>query len=477
MSLSLFPKHFFKHYLLVYILPVVVINSFLLIVFYFFFQSKIIALLIFILFLGFSLVLTTYLLSRHLGHLLHRTYLIGSKFNQTLPDYQEDFIYSDYDLFYEFDRALLKLGEKLKRGKRRLAHELEQGKTLMRYLHDPVVAIDIQGSCLFFNSAFATQFLDQKFLNIFSEKGLSISEVFRDPQFSSNLRNVIAEKKMIQFQLALPVRTNKIKNEFSIHISPLFEEKDQKTVYGAMILFHDITQYRQTEKLRLEFIENASHELRTPLTSVRGYLDLAISDLKNNQVLQAQKMLEVAQSGVERLVLLVNDLLDLSEVDHPSGLNISIFNPLELTEKVFHVLSPLASEKKMQLVLTSEVPMVRLDEARFEQVLINLVTNAIKYNPQYTIVKVTWNYNNQNQLKLKVEDNGVGIDPKHWDRLFDRFYRVEKSRDRSQGGTGLGLAIVKQIVESHKGSVHIEFPSQNETSKSGTCFVITLPES
>lgn len=432
----------------------------------------------FYLFVGLGLALfiglSAYLFTRQFSFLLRRTYRMSSKFRFILEEQDELGVDEDADLFLEMDRALSRVRSKLLKSRKRLAHELEQVKTLMRNLQDAVVTIGLRGECLFFNSAFATVFLDQSRLKLFQNSELLIEQVFRQPDFLNTVQRVLKEGKAYPLQLEIPNQDGQVLKDYSIKISPLFEEKDKKNVYGAMILFHDISEYLQTEKMRLQFVENASHELRTPLTSVKGYLDIAVDDLRSSRdPAQVLPMLKTASDGVERLVALVNDLLDLSKNDRARDVNTEWINPILLTDKVFQIMSPLAAPKEIQLKMQHGVDIIKLDEAKMEQALINLIANAVKYNPPGTVVTVSWVLSGDGFPLLVVEDNGIGIPHRHWDRLFERFYRIDESRDRSLGGTGLGLAIVKQIIEAHQGSIEVVTPSQSV----GTRFEIKFPKS
>jgi two-component system phosphate regulon sensor histidine kinase PhoR len=410
--------------------------------------------------------ISSYVLAKQYSFLLGRTYQLSSKFRFWKHDLDDVFTSNeDQDLFLEMDRALGRVRIKLLQSRKKLAHELEQAKALMRSLQDAVVTINLENECLYFNSLFATTFLEVDHIENFKHSKLLITQAIRSSVFLDSIEKVKNNKKSIQFEVSLMSKIDGVTRDYQVKMSPLFEEKDQHTLYGVLILFHDVTQYKSAERMRMQFVENASHELRTPLTSVKGYLDLAIQDLSDND--PVKNLLLIASSGVSRLVDLVNDLLDLSKLDKSPDLQLDWVDPMELTDRVFQVLSPISSNKNIQLRMTSDIQVIRVDERKMEQVLINLIANAIQYNPNGTIVTVTWFMNNS-QPFLKVEDDGIGIPEQHWDKLFDRFYRVDESRSRSQGGTGLGLAIVKQLVEAHGAEISVQRPAHGR----GSCFQI-----
>jgi two-component system phosphate regulon sensor histidine kinase PhoR len=226
------------------------------------------------------------------------------------------------------------------------------------------------------------------------------------------------------------------------------------------------------ENYRKEFLGNVSHELKTPLFTVQGYL-LTLADGALNDKLIREKYIQRANKGVERLIAIVKDLDLISKLESSDlTLNKQPFNIIELIQEVFELLEMKA--KKRDIVLrfdkNYEYPvMVIGDIERIEQVLTNLLVNSIKYGKLNgaTIVSIE-NYN-QNKVLVKVADNGEGIEKQHQERLFERFYRVDKSRSREQGGSGLGLAIVKHIVEAHNESIFVK-----SDYKKGSEFSFTL---
>jgi two-component system sensor histidine kinase VicK len=408
--------------------------------------------------------ISSYIYSKQYSDLLSRTYKLSSKFRFWMNSTDEvSSLGEEDDLYVEMHRALSRVKSKLLKSRKKLAYEHEQAKALMRSLQDAVVTINLNDECLYFNSQFAMAFLEVEHMENFKHTQLPIAQAIRSSIFLDSISKVKTSRKSLQFELSLPNKMDSVTHEYQIKMSPLFEEKDQKTLYGVMILFHDVTHYKTTERIRMQFVENASHELRTPLTSVKGYLDLAIQDLEENHPVRG--LLLTASDGVLRLVDLVNDLLDLSKLDNGTDLVLEWVNPLELTDHVFQILSPIANRKNIQLKMKSDLNLIRVDEMKMERVLTNLVANAIQYNPNGTIVSVTWTTQDDSPVLL-VEDDGIGIPELHWDRLFDRFYRIEESRNRSQGGTGLGLAIVKQLVEAHGAQIRVQRPANGR----GICF-------
>jgi len=222
---------------------------------------------------------------------------------------------------------------------------------------------------------------------------------------------------------------------------------------GAIITFHDISELRKAQKIRSDFVANVTHELKTPLTSIRGFIEtLRQGAIDKPEV--ARRFIDIIDIEAERLHKLINDILILSEIEEiKEEKDPEIFNIRELIDDVLVLLDDLASEKRVSLITDEdETPLVvKASSYRIKQILINLIENAIKYNRPNGRVYVHASRDGQNRLVLKVRDTGSGIPAEHQDRIFERFYRVDKGRSRDLGGTGLGLSIVKHIAQLYGG--------------------------
>ena len=239
---------------------------------------------------------------------------------------------------------------------------------------------------------------------------------------------------------------------------------------GYVMVFHDLTRIRKLENTRREFVANASHELRTPISMIKGYAETLADGAKEDPE-ALERFLGTIIKHTDRLTLLVEDLLSLSKLESQSEtLDITDVHLHPLLNSVFDELSSRAGKRSISLVNKIDNGLILpLDESRIRQVLFNLVDNAIKYSGQSKTVTVQSKKGLQNYWELSVADNGEGIPPAALDRIFERFYRVDKSRSRESGDTGLGLAIVKHIVQLHGGTVWCE----SEVGK-GSTFFFTL---
>jgi len=225
---------------------------------------------------------------------------------------------------------------------------------------------------------------------------------------------------------------------------------------GAIAVLHDVTQSRKNEQLRREFVANVSHELRTPLTNIRSYAE-TISESPNMPEEMQQNFLGVILKETDRMTHIVQDLLTLSRYD--SGKVTLQLAPFSLTEAVTSLVEAVrleAEKRQHNLVLhAAESLTVTGDRERMMQVVMNILSNAIKYTPDNGRIEVTVNQLDTKRVQILVSDNGLGIPTADRSRIFERFYRVDKARSRESGGTGLGLAIAKEIVELHGGSIEL----------------------
>jgi two-component system phosphate regulon sensor histidine kinase PhoR len=234
----------------------------------------------------------------------------------------------------------------------------------------------------------------------------------------------------------------------------------------------EIESLKIREEYRREFLGNVSHELKTPLFTVQGYLLTLLDGAMDDKNIR-KKYLQRAEKGVERLVYIVNDLDMITKLELDSlGLEMKIINIIEVIQNVLDLLEMRASKKN--ILLTFDRKYVRpiyvvADLEKIQQVLTNLIENSIKYGKENGTTEVSIEDFVYNKVIVKISDNGEGVEKQHVSRLFERFYRVDKSGARSEGGSGLGLAIVKHIIESHNEKINVE-----STYGKGSVFSFTL---
>ena len=213
------------------------------------------------------------------------------------------------------------------------------------------------------------------------------------------------------------------------------------------------------EEYRKEFIGNVSHELKTPLFTVQGYISTLIDGAAEDPQIR-DKYLKRADKGVDRLIYIVKDLDMITKLEvGDANLTFETFNIIECITNVFELLEIKAENKNISLLLDKDYPapiLVNADRQRIQQVLTNLVVNSIKYGHQNGTTEISVEDLNSDKLIVRVTDNGQGVESSHLTRLFERFYRVDKSGSREEGGSGLGLSIVKHIIEAHEEKIYVE---------------------
>ncbi len=260
---------------------------------------------------------------------------------------------------------------------------------------------------------------------------------------------------------------------------PLFVKVTYTTIHskgkgsaGTIAVLQDVTGQEKLEQARREFVANVSHELRTPLTTIKSYLE-ALEDGALEEPQLAGKFVNVAKNETERMIRLVTDLLQLSRLDSKQAIiSKETTDVTEMLEEVADRFSFQLEQRMIAIEIDVEehVGEIMLDRDRIDQVLDNLVSNAIKYTPEGGHIRIHAGRRESAVLEISVQDNGIGIPRKDLSRIFERFYRVDKARSRSMGGTGLGLSIAREIVKAHGGTIQLE----SELGQ-GTRVTFTLP--
>jgi two-component system, OmpR family, sensor histidine kinase VicK len=339
-----------------------------------------------------------------------------------------------------------------------ISSEKNKIETIINYMADGIIAYNIKGEVIHANPA-SKAILGQT----------NISCTFNKLSAEYDLGITLEDVTYLEFpgtkEKDITIEDKYIKVYFAV-----FTDED-KRAGGIIVVLHDDTEQQKLENMRREFVANVSHELRTPLTSIKSYtetiIDGAIEDRETTE-----RFLGVINSEADRMTRLVKDLLQLSRLDNQQmqlkKMNIDF---VELVKNSVENLQLAAKDKELSLesYTIGEIPEIEVDRDRIEQVVINILSNAIKYTPNGGKITV---YIGKlfNEVYVKVIDTGLGIPQKDLPRIFERFYRVDKARSREMGGTGLGLAIAKEIVEAHGGTIAIF--SENDK---GTEVVVKLP--
>lgn len=294
-------------------------------------------------------------------------------------------------------------------------------------------------------------------------KGQNVLRLTHAPSIADALHGVMQSGS----PSAVDIKTPDGQKTLQILMSAVHDEEENTD--GAIMLISDVTAIRLAEQIRSEFVANASHELKTPLTSIKGFSELIETGIVNDPE-KAHGFLEHIRTETERMIGLINDILKLSEIEataHDTGL-VQLSLKL-LAQKVCGSLVNQINLKGVDVTVTGDIGTMEANPDHVEQMLLNLVDNAVKYNVQGGSVNVDIKQS-PGTVAVTVSDTGVGIPKEARQRVFERFYRVDKSRSRKLGGTGLGLSIVKHIVELYKGKIDLE----SEPGR-GTAITITFP--
>ncbi|MEF9952682.1 MAG: ATP-binding protein [Clostridium sp.] len=335
----------------------------------------------------------------------------------------------------------------------------KQGKlvSILSNSEDGIIVLDNNNRILMVNPAAQTMFnLDDTTI------GKYLIEVIRN----HDIENIIRDIPILEEEITITYPETK---HIKIRATNAISYENGKEVIGALMIIQDITKVKKLEQMRSDFVANVSHELKTPLTSIKGFAETLkyVEDKTTHD-----KFLDIINIEADRLTRLINDVLVLSEIENKDNLVCdALINVKEATSEVYDLTKAIADRKNITLEFVTSIDNECIvgNRDKFKQMLINVVENGIKYTNEGGFVYI-YLMKNGNNIVIKVKDNGIGIAPEHIERLFERFYRVDKDRSRTSGGTGLGLAIVKHIVMLFNGSINIDSSEEN-----GTTFTITLP--
>lgn len=334
-----------------------------------------------------------------------------------------------------------------------ISGERQKFETLFLYLKDAVVAFNKEGKLMHINK------MAKRLFGFLSPES---DDYMKDFNFSSmiNVLQINYREVSVKYKENKNYVVNDVMYDgkaLDLTFAEFKYAEHGETMRGIMCLIHDVTGRYELDKSRREFVADVSHELRTPLTGIKGAVETVLEnptldeDTKNN-------FLEMAIEECDRMTRLVGDLLVLSRLDNKkTSWKIETFDAERFIEHIYDVMSVSAKERAQTLTMKceSDIPDVTADKEKLQQVIINIVSNAIKYTPKGGNVAITAK-NSGEFFLISVSDNGIGIPKDDLPRIFERFYRVEKSRTSDAGGTGLGLAIAKEIIDAHGGDIKID---------------------
>jgi len=336
-------------------------------------------------------------------------------------------------------------------------------QAVLESMKEGVLAVDYDEKILLINKT-AEEILSIPVDNII---GRTLHEVVRVSEIHKFFKKALTEGVSSETEIIIPLEKEKTLQL----IGTILYDVNNKAI-GALVVLNDISNLRYIDTIKKDLVANVSHELKTPLTTIKGFIETLKDGAIENKA-DAERFLNIISKHIERLNLIIDDLLTLSRLEEKATSE----NIHKVEQEVLPILnfvledySGKAKDKNIKIIINCpEGLKAKLNSQLVEQAIGNLVDNAIKYSDSNTSVTVSAAAEAEN-LILKVKDEGWGIDDEHFPRLFERFYRIDKSRSRDVGGTGLGLAIVKHIVSAHSGTVKI----QSEVNK-GSEFTLTFP--
>ncbi|GAE34438.1 cell wall metabolism sensor histidine kinase WalK [Halalkalibacter akibai] len=340
--------------------------------------------------------------------------------------------------------------------------EQKRLKSVLTHMTDGVIASDKNGRIILLNKR-AEELLK---LSNQSVLGEMLTNVLRLPEAVS-----LEDLEELPDSLLLDFSSDD--EEYLLEAKFSIIQEENGPINGFITVVHDVTEQEKIEQERREFVANVSHELRTPLTTMKSYLE-ALEDGAMNDKELGPRFLGVTQNETERMIRLVNDLLQLSKIDsHDYKFSFQLINMGSLLNDIIDRFEMIALDKKIRFnrKIANTPVYVRVAPDKLTQVLDNIISNAMKYSPEGGDIKIQMLQKNEH-LQISISDQGMGIPRESQTKIFDRFYRVDKARARSVGGTGLGLAIAKELIHVHNGEIWAE-----SEYGAGTTIYITLPYS
>lgn len=373
--------------------------------------------------------------------------LSDGNFNQTV-------IVRSNDEIGELGRIFNLLTKQLRQSLNEVFKEKNKLEAIIENMNDGLIAIDIKGNIIHMNSQAKELLAIDQSVDVFDhiDKYFEFNKIINSDQWigtkNLSIRNSILKVDYVPF------------------------EDDKESKIGLLFVLRDVTEREKLDRMRKDFVANVSHELKTPLTSIKSYSETLINGNTNDDT--TNKFLYVINSEADRMTRLVKDLLQLSNFDSDQiKLNLEYDDYILLINNCILKLERTYEEKSqtVNFITPLEEAIAQFDYDRMEQVLINVISNAIKYTPDDGRIDIILKALDDHYL-IEVVDDGIGIPAEDVEHIFERFYRVSKARSRKLGGTGLGLSISKEIIESHKGTIAID-----STYDQGTKVVIKMPKS
>ncbi len=404
------------------------------------------------------LFLLGFLLKRFLTRQIQKVTEAAARF-QT-GDFSEKIPIESDDEMGLMAHAMNQMARSLKNRIREIEDEKTKLATILEHMTEGVLGVSENHEVLIMNPS------AEAILNVPKGFGIgrSLIEVAKNPRMDEMMQKAIEARGFVSLETEINFPKKKALKVNAIGIS------NAKSGLCGIMVFHDNTEIRNLENTRREFVANVSHELKTPLTSLQGFIETLLGGaLKDKE--QSEKFLDIMAEDTQRLARLIDDLLELSRIESKT---VSLKKePLLLKEEIQRALEAFTQRlQENRLTAENHVPSglkISADRDKFRQILLNLLDNAVKFNLPGGKITVTSQAVGA-ELQVSIQDTGIGMPEEDLPRIFERFYRVDKARNRDTGGTGLGLSIVKHLVEAHGG--HITCQSHIHE---GSTFILLFP--
>ncbi|MBM7710693.1 cell wall metabolism sensor histidine kinase WalK [Enterococcus xiangfangensis] len=380
-------------------------------------------------------------------------------------DYSEKVDVQGHDELSQLAETFNKLSDRIEDAQDTMEAERNRLDSVLTHMTDGVIATDRRGKVITINE------MALSLLHTTSEQAIGQSILtLLDLEEEYTLRKLLEAPE----EILIDRSTSDLEEDrMTLRSDFAMIRRESGFISGLVVVLHDVTEQEKTAEERRQFVSNVSHELRTPLTSVRSYLEALEEGVWKDEIV-APQFIHVTLGETDRMIRMINDLLNLSRMDSGAQrLDLELVNFNELVDYALDRFDMMVTsqEKNYRIVreFTERDLWVEIDTDKIMQVIDNIMNNAIKYSPDGGKIEVHL-METHNNVVLSISDEGLGIPKKDLEKVFERFYRVDKARARQQGGTGLGLAISKEVMKAHQGQIWVE-----SVEGKGSTFYISLP--
>lgn len=371
---------------------------------------------------------------------------------------------SGYEETKALARVLNQMATQLSERMRIITEQRNEQEAVFSSMVEGVLAVDKDERILHLNPA-AARLLEVKNEDV---RGRSMQEIIRNPDLQKFLSNTLAQSGVLDGEIVIYSNEDHF---LQLHGTVLTDASGINI--GALVVLNDVTRLKRLETVRRDFVANVSHELKTPITALKGCVE-TLTDESSVTAQERKTFMTMMARHADRLEAIVNDLLSLSKIEFDAERGQVQLEPAPVADvlcRAVNIFTEQAEHKKIILIVDCPEDLTAsINAALLEQAVGNLIDNAVKYSSEGTRVRVSAKLNG-NDVEISVDDQGPGIEKKHLDRIFERFYRVDQARSRAMGGTGLGLAIVKHIALAHRGTVGV-----TSALGQGSIFTIRFPK-